>query len=167
MRTLTVCTFKEMDEKHLQKELEIYNYYVENSTATFHKHLVSQEELRDILFFDNYRYKSFAILFEDEVCGYCILSRYSKREAYDITAEATLYLHPGFCGKGIGGLALEYLEEIASKNNFHSLIAIICSENMSSIKLFEKKGYSKCAFYEEVGEKFGRLLDIVCYQKKI
>ena len=44
-------------------------------------------------------------------------------------------------------------------------MASIFGENVASIRLFEKLGYKKYAHYREVGEKFGRFLDIVDYQK--
>lgn len=90
-----------------------------------------------------------------------------KREAYDSTAEATVYLKPGFTGKGIGNLAVKFIEEYALTQGFHALIALICGENTESIKVFEKNGYEKCAHYKEVGKKFGQWLDVVAYQKII
>jgi L-amino acid N-acyltransferase YncA len=159
--------FEEIREDHLSKVLEIYNYYVSNSTATFHKHLLNQDEMREIVFFKNPKYKTFVILDDNDVNGYVLLTPYKKREAYDGTAEVTIYLKPDCTGKGIGSLALQYIEAFAKKTTIHSLISIICGENNQSIRLFEKNGYLKCAHLKEVGEKFGRLLDIVDYQKMI
>jgi phosphinothricin acetyltransferase len=159
--------FEEAREEHLPKLLEIYNYYILNSTATFHINPISMEEMREIIFFDNPKYKAFVIKEKEDICGYCILTQFKKREAYDISAEVTVYLKPDYVGKGIGSLAIKHIETLARKNDIHALIAIICGENEKSIKLFEKNGYIKCAHYKEVGKKFGRLLDVVCYQKII
>jgi phosphinothricin acetyltransferase len=49
--------------------------------------------------------------------------------------------------------------------NVHVLIASICGENTGSIRLFESLRLDKCAHFREVGEKFGRRLDVVYYQK--
>lgn len=157
--------FIEMNEDYLPRVLEIYNHYVQTSTATFHTQPLTLEEMRPIVFYEDPRFKAFVIFAAEQLCGYCILARFKAREAYRITAEATLYLHPDFTGKGIGSQVLTFLEDLARQNGFHSLIASICGENTPSIKLFEKNGYTKCAHFKEIGKKFGRLLDVVDYQK--
>lgn len=161
------CRFEEMREELLPEVLEIYNYYIENSTATFHVQTLSMEEIREIVFNENPRFKTYAIFTGENLCGYCILAQFKKREAYDQTAEVTVYLKPEFTGKGLGKLAVQEVEKLAAQNGFHTLLAVICGENDSSIRLFEKMGYEKCSHYKEVGKKFGRMLDVVCYQKMI
>ncbi len=158
---------EELKEEHLQQVLDIYTYYVLNSTATFHKHVPALEEMKEIVFFNNDRHKSYVVKVDGALCGYAILAKYGKREAYDNTAEVTVYLKHDCVGKGIGSQAVSFLEKAAKEKGFHALIAIICGENVQSIALFERCGYFKCAHYKEVGMKFGRLLDVVCYEKII
>jgi L-amino acid N-acyltransferase YncA len=158
---------EELREEQLAKIIAIYNHYVLNSTDTFHAHPLTIQEMRELVFFANPKYKTFAIMDDYNLCGYVILTQYKKREAYDGTAEVTVYLQPDFIGKGLGSLAVRYIEDFAKKSNIHVLIATICGGNDKSIKLFEKNGYFKCAHYKEVGKKFGQLLDIVAYQKII
>jgi phosphinothricin acetyltransferase len=81
---------------------EIYDYYILNSTATFHKDLISIEELKSVILISHPKYKSFLIDYEGETCGYCYISQYKNRQAYDRTAEITIYLKPAYSGKGIG-----------------------------------------------------------------
>ena len=157
--------FEEIDEKYLNTVLEIYNYYIQNSTATFHLKSLDIEEMKSLVFFENPRYKAFVILEGDNVCGYVYLGQHKKREAYDDTAEVTIYLAKNYLGQGIGKNALAFIEKFAQKNAYHVLIATICDENTQSINLFEHNGYVKCAHYREVGRKFGRWLGLVAYQK--
>lgn len=157
--------FVEITESYLPQVLEIYNHYIQNSTATFHIQPLTLEEMRRIVFFTDPRLKTYIALDREKLTGYCILGRYKEREAYDITAEVTIYLHPKYTGRGIGSQALKFIERLARQNQFHSLLSGICGENSASIKLFEKNGYTSCAHYQEVGKKFGRLLDLVYYQK--
>jgi Sortase and related acyltransferases len=165
--SVKTCRFVKMSEEYLPEVLAIYNYYVKNDTATFHIDLLNLEEMRPIVFFDNPKYQTFLIFKGDDLCGYVLLTQYKKREAYDGTAEVTIYLKPECTGCGIGSEALQHIENFARQANFHSLISIICGENNSSIRLFEKNGYQKCAHFKEVGQKFGRWLDVVDYQKMI
>jgi len=157
--------FKEMNEAYLPAVLDIYNYYVLHTTATFHITPLTLDEMSEIVFFDNPRFKSFVILCDGAVCGYAIAAQFKKREAYDGTAEATVYLKPAYTGKGIGSLAVRFIEDYALTQGFHVLIALICGDNLQSISVFEKNGYEKCAHYKEVGKKFGQWLDVVAYQK--
>jgi phosphinothricin acetyltransferase len=154
-----------MKEDYLPQILEIYNYYVKNTTVTFHKHLLNIDEMKQLVFFGNPKYKAYAILSDNEVCGYVILTQYKVREAFNRTAEVTVYLKNNFAGKGIGTKALRFIEQVAAKTDIHALVALITGENTASLNLFERNGYEKCAHIKEVGYKFERWLDLVVYQK--
>ncbi|MGE5405285.1 MAG: N-acetyltransferase family protein [Candidatus Saccharibacteria bacterium] len=159
--------FKEAKFEHLPKLLEIYTYYVLNTTATFHINPPTLSDMQELMFFEEPRYQTFIILISEVICGYVILSQFKKREAYDGTAEVTVYLSQDYIGKGIGGAAIRFIEKAASMSGIHTLIATICGDNNKSIKAFEVNGFTKCAHYKQVGEKFGQLLDVVAYQKII
>jgi len=157
--------FREMTEEYLDEVLQIYTHYVLNTTATFHARPLKSEEMREIVFFNNEKYKTFVMCDEAEVCGYVLITQHKKREAYDGTAEVTIYLKPSYIGKGLGSMAIKYIEEYARKQKFHVLVATICGQNEASIRLFENNGYFQCAHYKEVGQKFEKILDVVAYQK--
>ena len=92
-------------------------------------------------------------------------AQFKKKKAYDRTAEIGIYLHPDFCGKGLGKPIVAFLENEAREIGFKVLIASISGENTTSIRLFENCGYRACAHYHQVGEKFSRLLDVLDYEK--
>jgi phosphinothricin acetyltransferase len=154
-----------MKEDYLDAVHQIYTHYILNTTATFHARQLSREEMRKIVFSDSDKYKTFVVLDADQVCGYALISQHKNREAYDETAEISIYLQTGYAGKGLGSFALKHVEDYARQQQLHVLIATICGENEASIRLFSQNGYEKCAHYREVGQKFGQRLDIVAYQK--
>jgi phosphinothricin acetyltransferase len=158
-------TFEPIKEEHIPAALEIYKYYVENSTATFHTHVPSIEEFKGLVFFENERNRAFIIRQEGHVCGYVILGQHSKREAYIDTGSITIYLSSACLSKGIGSAAIRFIEQYAKEKGFHVLVSTVCGENVNSIRLFERSGYTKCGHYRELGKKFGRLLDIIAFQK--
>ena len=158
-------SFRPTEATDVGRLLPLYNRYVRTSTATFHTEEVDETTFRGLLFPGYPRYDSWAVLADGVLAGYVILARYKPREAYDGSAEVTIYLDPAFSGKGLGSAALDYVEARARERSFHNLLAIICGENTASIKLFEKHSYQKCAHYHEVGRKFGRWLDVVSYEK--
>lgn len=157
--------FVSMREEFIPAVLDIYTFYIINSTATFHEKPITINEMQELVMFKDSRYEAFAIFDDGEVIGYVILAQFKKREAYRFSGEVTVYLKDGYCGKGLGSLAVGFIEEVAREKGFHTLIAIICGENEKSIRMFERNGYTKCAHYREVGKKFGRWLDVVDYQK--
>jgi len=62
---------------------------------------------------------------------------------------------------------LKRIEQVAINSGIKNLLGVITGENSASIALFEKCGYQNCANFRQVGEKFGRLLDVFVYQKII
>ncbi len=162
----TEIKFVPVEENHIEPIRNIYNHYVQYTTVTFHSELLDNEEMKGILFFKNPRFVSYSVIdSSNAVIGYVILGYYKPRQAYDFTAEVTIYLDPEYIGKGIGNKAMKFIEEIARERQFHALLGVICSENESSISLFKKFGYWECAYFKEVGLKYNRLLDVVVYEK--
>lgn len=159
------CDFAKANETHLETLATILNYYVANTTVTFHKEAISAEGMREKIFFDKPWYAAFVMVVNEEVIGYCAVSPWKKQEAYRNTAEVNIYLRHDVMGKGIGSEAILYLEQFALDNQIHTLIAGLCSENIPSRKLFERNGYEHCATFKEVGRKFDRLLDTIYFQK--
>jgi phosphinothricin acetyltransferase len=157
--------FQKYEEKHLADILDIYSYYVLNSTATWHFHTLDEAEMRALVFSDDDRYGTFVIEKDGGICGYVSVRQYKTREAYRDTAEISIYLRHDACGKGIGRAAVRHIEDFSRNKGFHVLIASISGDNDGSMRLFENTGYIKCAHYREVGKKFGKLLDNVVYQK--
>lgn len=157
--------FITMNQNYAKDALALYNAYVLTSTATFSIAPLSKGEMDHLLFTGLERFPSFAIIVNGEFSGYVMLNRYKPREAYDQTAEVTVYLDEFFHGKGIGSRAMAHIEQFAKEHDFRALLGVICAENESSIQMFDKLGYFQCAHFKEVGKKFDRLLDVVIYEK--
>ncbi|MFC5472304.1 GNAT family N-acetyltransferase [Cohnella suwonensis] len=160
-----MITFEEVAEYHLNEIREIYNYYVLNTTISFHTEELDIEHIKASVMNNNPRFKSYAILDENQINGYVLITSYKSKQAYDISGEVTIYLKPDCLGKGIGKQALTFIEGEARKQGFHTLIATICMENTRSKSLFERNGYVQCALFKEIGYKFDRKRDIGSFQK--
>lgn len=160
-------TFLPIVKQDLSEVTRIYNYYVENSTATFHLEPVTVQEMEATLLLGHALYKSFTVCVEDKIVGFCYLGQFRKKEAYDISAEVTLYIKHDFTGKKIGGEILSFMEKTAKDLSLKNLVGVITSENLGSLKLFERNGYFKCGHLKNIGIKFGRALDVLSYQKEI
>ncbi|UCH15240.1 MAG: N-acetyltransferase [Bacteroidales bacterium] len=146
---------------------DIYNYYVLNTTVTFHIKPVDIDELKHQIYIDHPKYKSIVIRSDDVICGFAYVTQYKNREAYKNTAEIGIYLRPEYAGKGIGKGAVTFLEDKVRGCGIKVLLAIISGDNSGSINFFESLNYEKCAHFKRVGEKFGKRLDVVAYQKEL
>ncbi len=160
-------TFEKATLNDLVAIKEIFDYYILNTSATFYTDRISFQELREIIPFYHPIYQSYMVKADGMVAGYCYLSQFKKGQAYDRTAEATVYLKPEYCGKGIGYKMVTFLEEKAKKKDIRVLVGDITGTHQQSINLFTKCGFEKCAEYKQVGQKFDELLDVVSYQKMI
>lgn len=159
--------FVDLTESDLYAVKIIYDWYIQHSTATFHTEPIQIDQLKEFIYLNHPVYKSYLIYEDDHLAGYCILTNHKKRQAYDRTAEITIYLAQGQQRKGIGKQALQHLEDVAKAKGLKNLLGVITGDNLASIALFESAGYTKCAHYKNVGEKFNKVLDVVAYQKEI
>jgi len=159
--------FQPISERDLDEVKAIYDWFIANSTATFHTEPITHEQLKTFLYVGDPVYRSYLIRHSGAVAGYCFLTKYKDRPAYRRCAEITIYLRPEFQGKGIGSAALKRLIEDAKANDFKTLLAIITGGNDASIALFVKAGFAKCAHFKGVGEKFNQVLDVVGYQLEL
>ncbi|WP_379134883.1 GNAT family N-acetyltransferase [Paenibacillus sp. sgz500958] len=165
--TAAGLSFAEIKEEQLPEVLEIYNYYVLNTTISFHTEPLTLSEMRQSVLSGDSRFKSYAIMQDDQMQGYVLIARHKNKQAYDTSGEISIYLKPDCTGKGTGEQALRFIEQKAAELQFHVLVATVCSENERSRQLFTRNGYEQSAYFKEIGYKFGRRLDIASYQKII
>ena len=68
-------------------------------------------------------------------------------------------------GKGIGKKLMESIIKKGESADLHVLIARITEGNEKSIHIHESFGFEQIGIMQEVGRKFGRLLDVFLMQK--
>lgn len=146
---------------------EVYDYFILNSTATFHTNKISIEELKEIIPLNHPVYQGYIIKLGNKKCGYCYIGQYKKREAYNRTAELTIYIEPVFQGRGIGRNTIEFLIAKAVSVGLKNLVAFVTGDNTKSLQLFSSMGFDKVAHFKNIGEKFGEILDVIVFQKEI
>lgn len=146
--------------------LDIYNYEVLNGTATFDMHPKTYEERLD--WFHEHNVENHPLIVAEEdgcVVGYASLSPYRAKEAYKKTVELSVYISPEHRRRGIARrLICDILEEARHREDIHTVISVITSGNDASIHLHKEFGFTHCGTLKEVGEKFGKLLDVDNYQ---
>jgi len=143
----------------------IINYYIANSTALYDYELRTIDQQETI--FAEKLNKGFPVItatIEDRVVGFGYYSEFRFREAYKFTVEHSVYVMPSEHGKGIGKVIMENLIELAKSQKLHTMIAVIDSENKSSISFHELYGFKTVGTIQESGFKFERWLHSVIMQ---
>nr|WP_315163783.1 GNAT family N-acetyltransferase [uncultured Flavobacterium sp.] len=148
-----------------QDILVIINYNILNSTALYDYNIRSYDQQKEIL--EDKIKKGFPVIvaeYEGKVVGFGMYSEFRFREAYKYTVEHSVYVDKEYHGKGIGKLLLQELIQLTKKQNLHTMIAVIDSENQSSVEFHEKYGFKTVGIIKESGFKFDRWLHSVFMQ---
>ena len=145
----------------------IYNYEVENTTATFDLVARTIDDQRQWL---TARSGAFAALVAapvenpSDVVGFASLSPYKERAAYRTTVENSIYVQRDAHGRGVGRFLLEHLLDVAESSGFHSVMARIEVGGDASQALHRACGFELVGVEREVGRKFNRWLSVAMMQ---
>jgi len=102
------------------------------------------------------------------VLGFAYAGQYRDRAAYAKTFEVSIYSAPTTLRQGVGALLLRNLLATLQADGVREALAFIGdSYNAASIGLHAKLGFRHVGTLANVGEKFGRLLDVVVMQRSI
>lgn len=147
-----------------QTLLDIYNYYVLNTVATFDLEALSlntfTEKIKSII--TDYPF----IVYEEnnEILGYAYGSKFRPKPAYNQTVESTVYVKHGVHGKQIGTQLYSELLVLLRKQQFHMVLGVLTLPNDASVKLHEKFGFKQVAHLKEAGLKFESWHDVGFWQ---
>jgi phosphinothricin acetyltransferase len=141
--------------------VRIYNHYILNTTVTFEEEPVSPAEMAGRIAEVMGGSLPWLVLEQEgAVVGYAYATKWRTRSAYRFAVETTIYLTPGFGGRGFGTQLYQALLAQLRERGYHAAIGGITLPNPPSIALHEKVGMKKVAHFTEVGFKFGRWLDV-------
>ena len=104
---------------------------------------------------------------ERGVLGFASYGPFRSWPGYRHTVENSIYIAPQVRRQGVGTLLLQALLQRAVAAQLHTIVAGIDGENLASMRLHEKLGFSRVAQLRQVGRKFGRWLDLIFYQRML
>jgi phosphinothricin acetyltransferase len=104
---------------------------------------------------------------EEEVVGFAYAAQFRDRAAYARTCEDSIYVGEGMRGTGVGTLLMTALIAAAPAAGFAEMIAVIGGPEPASVALHAKLGFREAGRIANVGEKFGRLLDVLFMQRGV
>lgn len=117
------------------------------------------------------RLKLVAIGADARVLGWATASPTSTRAIYSGVVEDSVYVHPDASGRGIGGVLLAALIDLATQVGVWTIQSSIFPENATSIRLHERHGFRVVGTRERIarmtyGPKAGRWRDTVFLERR-
>ena len=149
--------------------LEVFNYYIENSFASYIEtpvgpeffQVIQNEKEQD----ENEHFPFYVIEEIGKIIGFGTLRPYFPFPNFRHTGVISYFLLPGHTRKGLGSGMLDKLYTEASKKKMKNLLVNVSSKNEASLNFHLKHGFIECGKFREVGTKFGKYFDIVWLQK--
>jgi phosphinothricin acetyltransferase len=99
-----------------------------------------------------------------QVVGWAAFAPHSAYEGYDRTAEISVWVDAPFRGQGIGKVLMRALLATCHERNLRTIVSRIEASNLASLRLHDSIGFTHVGVLKDVGEKFGRSLDVVLMQ---
>ena len=144
---------------------DIYNYYVGTSTCTYQTEPSTDEERRSWFAAHGPEHPVIVAELDGEVVGWGSLSKFHSRAAFRRTVEDSVYIRHDRQRRGLGGALLAELLVRGRAAGHHSIIAAIDADQAGSVVLHAQHGFTPAGRLREVGNKFGRWLDLVYLER--
>jgi len=152
-------------QQDAQELVDIYNHYIESSTATFEEVCIDSDEmLKRIEKVTDINLPWLVVEENGILLGYAYATPWKARSAYRFSVETTIYLSPKQQGKGLGTQLYQTLFARLKHQSIHAIMSGITLPNPASVALHEKVGMTKVAHFQQVGFKFDQWLDTGYWQ---
>lgn len=144
---------------------DIYNDAVLNTTAIWNEVAIDLDNRRAWL--ELRAQQGFPVLVAEDagaVVGYASYGSWRAFDGFRETVEHSVYVRADQRGKGVGPQLMQALVDRARAQGLHVMVAAIESGNAASIRLHERLGFATTGQMPQVGQKFGRWLDLTFMQ---
>ncbi|GAA2261156.1 GNAT family N-acetyltransferase [Glycomyces scopariae] len=145
----------------------IVNHYIAESTANFRTEPQSAADWEQELASYGSRYPWLAAEYGGELVGLAYAKPWNPRQAYDWTAEATVYVAEGQRGRRVGSTLYRELFARLESQGFRSVMALVTSPNPGSEALHAAFGFRLVGRIDAAGYKFGGWHDVGIWQKPL
>ncbi len=104
---------------------------------------------------------------DGQVAGYASYGPWRAFDGYRLTVEHSVYVAGAFRGRGLARALMTTLIAQARMAGLHVMVAAIEAENHPSIALHESLGFANGHTMRQVGQKFGRWLDLTFLELRL
>ena len=158
---LKIQVAKESDAPNL---LRIYRPIVETTAISFELAPPGVDEFKERI--RNVLFSHVWLVCEEasEILGYAYASKFRPREAYQWTAEVTVYVSPTQQRRGVARGVYLSLFAALRLQGFCTAVAVIALPNEASVKLHEDLGFKPIGIFPRIGYKLGKWHDTGWWQ---
>jgi len=143
---------------------EIYNQIIRDTTITFASDEKSEAEIAAQIA----EAEAYLVACDGgQLLGFASFGPFRKGPGYGLVKEHSICLAQGARGAGLGARLLSALEDTARAQGVTHMIAGVSGENPAGQKFHARHGYESVGHLPEIGQKFGRRIDLVLMQKSL
>ena len=144
-----------------EQVLAIYNEVIRTTTAVYSDEEYDQQRGKEWFDAKLCSGLAFIVARDDQgVAGFGALGAFRAWPCYRHSVEHSVHVRVDRRGQGLGRALVLELKSRAAALGKHVMIAGIDTDNVASIRLHERMGFSRVGHLREVGFKFGRWLDL-------
>lgn len=154
-------------ESDVESILEVYTPFITDTVITFEYKVPTVKEFGQRMAEIQQRYPWFVCEVNNNIVGYAYASRFNEREAYDWSADFSIYIRPEFHRRNIGKALYYTLFETLKLQGYYNAYAGVTLPNIKSEGLHESFGFKSAGVYHNVGYKLGSWHDVKWYELKI
>ena len=147
---------------------DVYGYYVEHTNVTFTTENPSVEAYAEKIETALVRYPFYILETDGAPCGFAYAGQIRPHEAYQWTAEGTVYLSPDAPKRmGLGRMLYQRLLDTLQEQGIQTVFGVITATNEPSIRMHLSMGFEEVGRFKRMGNKNGEWLDVVWMQKTL
>ena len=141
----------------------IYNAAIAERGSTFETEPRSAEDFMERIAAD--RFPFLVSEADGQIIGWAGLAPYSDRPCYAGIGECSVYVAVESRGRGVGTALTEALAVEAESNGFHKLLGKLFKDNVASIRLIERCGFSPIGTHRRHGQLDGEWRDVLVVER--
>ena len=145
----------------------IYAPYVTDTVITFEEDAPTAAAMLDRIAAAQRAHAWLVLEDEGLVGGYAYAGPYKARAAYRWSCEVSVYLDPGFRGRGGGRALYEALFARLAERGHRMLVAGMTVPNDASVGLHRALGFEEIGTYRRIGWKHGAWRDVLWMQRPL
>lgn len=155
-------SIKPMTRESWPQVAKIYESGIATGNATF------QTEVPDWESWDRAHRRDCRLIaiIDNKIVGWAALTPVSGRCVYSGVAEVSVYVDPGFRGKGVGNMLMESLIKESEQCGIWTLQSGVFPENKESLRLHQKNGFRIVGIRQRIGKMDNRWRDTVLLERR-
>ena len=154
-----------LDDAHTVAE--IYAPFVSNAATSFETIPPDTAEIQRRIKDKTPKYPWLVFETGDMVLGYAYGSEHRTRQAYQWSADVSVYAHERARKRGVGRALYTVLLDLLRRQGYFNAYAGITLPNPASVGLHEAMGFTPVGVYSRVGYKLGRWHDVMWLQLRL